>query len=88
MRLNIFQQMSKLKVHGKAVDESGVIAWANEEVGDRAPPIGSFNDKSLSNSVFLMHLIDAVRPETIDWDDVRERAAAAGQGAVAQSAKG
>ena len=71
MRISILQNMGRLQLKGKAVDEEALVAWANEKVGDKAPAIANMQDKSLSDSVFLLHLMAAVRPEAIDWEEVK-----------------
>ena len=51
----------KLK-SGATVDEAGLIAWANTKVDGKAAPMAGFQDKALSDSVFLLHMLDGVRP--------------------------
>jgi hypothetical protein len=74
MRINIMQTLGQLRVHGKTVDEAGLIAWANEKVQGKAAPMASFQDKHLSDGTFFLHMLDAVRPEAIDWQEVKEGA--------------
>ena len=74
---NIFQVLGKLSFNGSAVDEAGLLAWANAKVAGKelppeqaVPPISGFQDKSMADSRFLLHMIDAVRPEAVDWAEV------------------
>lgn len=71
MRMSIFQMLAELEFNGAAVDEAGLLAWANSKVGDKAPPITSFQDKGLTDGKFLLHMLDGVRPEAVDWDEVK-----------------
>ena len=32
--------------------------------------MGSFKDKHLADSVFFLHMLDGVRPDTVDWAEV------------------
>ena len=56
------------------VDEEGLISWANGKVAGQAPSMAGFQDKSLSDSKFLLHMLEGVRPETVDWEEVQEGA--------------
>ena len=48
MRMSILKSLSEIKVGGKALDESGMVAWANEKVGgsadDSKPTMGMPSD--------------------------------------------
>lgn len=54
--------------------EDQLVAWANDLVGGKAPAIPSMKDKSLSTSVFLIHLCAAIEPRAVNWDIVTEGA--------------
>ncbi len=83
MRMSIFQMLAELEFNGKAVDEAGLIAWANSKVGDKAPHIASFQDKGLSDGKFLLHMLDAVRADAVDWEEVK----VAGEGELSDDDK-
>jgi plastin-1 len=47
--------------------EKDLITWANESVKDHAG-IKDLKDKSLSDSLFLIHLCAAIEPRAVNWD--------------------
>ena len=61
---------------GKQLEERDVIEWANAKVGDTAPPIGSLKDASLGTGRFLLALLRAVEPRSVDSAQVKEGATA------------
>lgn len=54
--------------------EDQLVTWANELVGGKSPSIANLKDKSLSSSVFLIHLCAAIEPRSVNWDIVTEGA--------------
>jgi len=67
MRFNILNILNKLG-GGKKISDPEIIAWANEKVKGAGKPnkITSFHDPSLKDGIFLLELINAVRPGAID----------------------
>ena len=61
---------------GKQLEERDVIEWANAKVGETAPPIGSLKDTSLGSGRFLLALLRAVEPRSVDSAQVKEGATA------------
>ena len=73
MRHHTLKVLSSVAFSGFEVDESQVLEWANEKVeastGDASSRIAHFHDPSLSNSVYLLHVLNQVRP-VVNWDVV------------------
>jgi len=67
MRFNILNILNTLG-GGKKISDPEIIAWANETVkgAGKNLKISSFHDPSLKDGIFLLELINAVRPEAID----------------------
>lgn len=65
--MNYLKRMSK---SGREVTEADIINWANQKVqsSGKSTKMDSFKDKSLSSSVFIMDLLGACQPESINWD--------------------
>lgn len=74
MKMNIFQILGEVKTKsGAKVDEDGLVAWANAKVaGQSVAPMTSFKDKHLGDSIFLLHMLDGVRADTVDWAEVAQ----------------
>jgi len=68
MRFHIISVLSSLSAaSGKQVTDNDIINWANSTVksGRR---ISSFKDSELRNSLYLLDLLEGVRPHTVDPD--------------------
>ena len=78
MRYHVIRFLSNLSSGegGKQLEEKDVIEWANAKVGDAAPPIGSLKDASLGSGRFLLALLRAVEPRSVDSAQVKEGATA------------
>lgn len=49
--------------------EAELVKWANERVGDKAPAIKDFKDKTnLPNGHFLIQLCATIEPRYVNWD--------------------
>ena len=49
--------------------EAELVKWANERVGDKAPAIKDFKDKTnLPNGHFLIQLCSTIEPRYVNWD--------------------
>jgi len=55
---------------GKEIVEDDIINWANGKVSGagKSRKIDGFKDKNLADSLFIMDLLGACRPESIDWN--------------------
>jgi plastin-1 len=56
-------------IGGKTDDD--LVKWANELVGDKAPAIANFRDKSLGDGKYLLNLLAGIEPRVINWDLVK-----------------
>jgi plastin-1 len=61
-------RMSTLKILGNK-KETDIIAWANL-MNPINPPLKSFADKRLSDSMFFFDLMEKIQPRITDWDIV------------------
>ena len=43
-------------------------------MGGKVAPMASFQDKHLTDAKFFLHMLDAVRPAAIDWEEVKDGA--------------
>lgn len=59
---------------GEKIGDAEIIAWAQEKVASsgKATTCTGFKDPTLNNSRFLLELIDAIQPETVDWNEYLE----------------
>jgi hypothetical protein len=67
MRYHVISILKRLG-GGNNISDNEIIKWANSKVqsAGKSSSISSFKDPSLKNSVFLIDLIDAVRPGSVD----------------------
>lgn len=75
MRRNIVQTLSSLG-NGKHISDTDILNWANTQVKKlgKAASIRSFNDKSLSNGVYLLDILNGIKPGYVDYDLVYQGA--------------
>jgi len=66
MRFNVLSILTKLGGGNKIADNE-IIAWANGKNASKGSKISSFHDPSLKNGIFLIDLIDSVRPGSVDY---------------------
>ena len=52
--------------------EKDLVNWANELVGDKHAPIKDLKDKSMSDSMFMIHLCAKIEPRAVNWDIVQQ----------------
>lgn len=73
MRFNVISILNKLG-GGKKISDAEIIAWANEKVkaSGKSSKISSFHDPGLKDGIFLIELVDAVKPGTVDWTIVEK----------------
>jgi len=57
---------------GKPLSDADIVSWANETVaaGGAAHTMRDFGDKSLSNGLFLLALLEAIEPRCVDREKV------------------
>lgn len=69
MRRNIVNTLSSLG-NGKNVSDSDILRWANAQVskGGKSSQIRSFKDSSLSNGVFLLDVLNGIKPGYVDYE--------------------
>ena len=69
MRRNIIKTLSSLG-NGKNITDGDILKWANSQVakGGKLSSIRSFSDSSLSNSVYLLDVLNGIRPGYVDYD--------------------
>ncbi|XP_074590864.1 fimbrin-4-like [Curcuma longa] len=71
MRFNILKLLKNLRYHsqGKELTDADILNWANGKVkgSNRTPQMDSFKDKNLSNGLFFLELLSAVKPRVVNW---------------------
>ncbi|EAX88125.1 fimbrin, putative [Trichomonas vaginalis G3] len=65
MRYDYLKTFKKLG-HGALIKDEQIIEWANGITGSVCT-IKSFKDEQIKNSKPLLHLIDILKPDTVDW---------------------
>lgn len=60
---------SYMQMIGNQSDKE-IVAWANALVGGKVPAIADFQDKSLGNGLYLIHLCAGIEARAINWDIV------------------
>jgi hypothetical protein len=92
-RYHVLKQLSGLAFDGFAPTEGDVLAWANERVADEVAKAGldgaaarvpSWKDAELATGLWLLCLLQAVRPGCVDWAAVADGGTPAEQEANAQ----
>merc|ERR1711916_281979 len=71
MREHLLRILTRLG-GGQKVKDADLIAWANDKVtgSGKSTSMNDFRDSSLSNSLFFLDLIDAIRPGTVEAEYV------------------
>ncbi|KAF8308193.1 hypothetical protein DL93DRAFT_2126873 [Clavulina sp. PMI_390] len=76
MRLSISQTLMSLSKNGRAPTDQDILKWALETVAKSTSPnkpspatapIRSFKDPSISNALFFLDLLEALRPGIVDY---------------------
>lgn len=69
MRRNITNTFAQLG-GGENISDSDILKWANAKVvkGGKQATIRSFGDKSLSSSVYLLDVLNGLKPGYVDYD--------------------
>jgi plastin-1 len=81
MRYHTLKMLSRMAFDGFATDDQEILAWANERVSSAASSMGSdpdavrirsFNDPALSSGIYLLYLLAALRPGSVQWNLVSD----------------
>ncbi|XWS31196.1 hypothetical protein CRYUN_Cryun23aG0056700 [Craigia yunnanensis] len=71
MRYNILQLLKNLRFHshGNEITDVDILRWANTKVSNSRSQsrMDSFKDKSLSDGIFFLELLSAVRTRSVNW---------------------
>jgi len=70
MRYFVLNFLKKMSKNGREITEQDIITWANNKVraAGKSTSMESFKDKSLSDSLFIMDLLYACQPESVNYD--------------------
>lgn len=71
MRRNIINTLSQLSVGGNQhLSDADILKWANAQVtkGGKSGTIRSFSDSSLSSGIFLLNILNGIKPGYVDYD--------------------
>jgi hypothetical protein len=69
MRFNVLSILNKLG-GGKKITDNEIIAWANQMTQPKGLKISSFHDPSLKDGIYLITLVDAVKPGSVEFSMV------------------
>lgn len=72
MRAYTLSLLKQLSPDGSPIVESEIIAWANERLASKGVSIRHFKDKANKDAVPVLHLIDVLKPGTIDYSVVKQ----------------
>jgi len=69
MRAYTLSLLTKLNEDGTPIVESEILDWANNKMSDAGKNISirSFQDKTIKTALPILHLIDVIKPDAIDW---------------------
>jgi len=73
MRFHVFSVLTKAG-GGQKITDQQLLDWANNKVagGGKGGKISSFHDPSLKDGVFLINLVDAVKPGSVEFSCVEK----------------
>eukprot|EP00163_Fabomonas_tropica_P012463 TRINITY_DN23769_c0_g1_i1.p1 TRINITY_DN23769_c0_g1~~TRINITY_DN23769_c0_g1_i1.p1 ORF type:complete len:627 (-),score=275.41 TRINITY_DN23769_c0_g1_i1:273-2153(-) len=76
MRFHIIKTLQSLSEDGKALTDPQIVAWANDKVkaSGKDTSMTNFKDQTLKTGKFLIDLLEAVKPKTVNYDLVTEGA--------------
>jgi plastin-1 len=74
MRLSINQTLASISKTGKGVTDMEICKWAQDMVkkSGKTSTMRSFKDPSLSNGVFFLDLLNAIKPGYVDYNLVNQ----------------
>jgi len=67
MRAYTLSILNKLSGSGTRISDNEIIAWVNSKLSGAGIRVNGFRDGGLSNSMPIAHLIEVIRPGTIDF---------------------
>jgi len=70
MRAYTLALLSQLNSDNTPIVESEIIAWANNKLEEKGVSIRHFQDKSNKTALPIIHLIDVIKPDVIDYNIV------------------
>ncbi|ODV63502.1 fimbrin ASCRUDRAFT_29239 [Ascoidea rubescens DSM 1968] len=72
MRRNVIVTLSQLSKNGRELSDHDILKWANEMVrkGGKNSLIRSFKDQSLSTGIFLLDVLNGLKPGYVDYNIV------------------
>jgi len=70
MRAHILHILSSLSEDGSKIEDAQIIEWVNQTLSEagKSSSIKSFKDKSLSDSLTVCDLVDAIRSGSVNYD--------------------
>jgi plastin-1 len=73
MRYYVLNFLSSMSVGGREITDADIIKWATTKVSaaGKQSTISSFRDKSLSTSIFLIDLLSACQPQSVDYQYIK-----------------
>jgi len=76
MRYFVLNYLKRMSKNGREVTENDIINWANQKVSSagKNTRMEGFKDKSLFNSLFIMDLLWACQPDSVNYDLIRSGA--------------
>jgi len=66
MRFNVLSILNRLG-GGQKISDAEIINWANKKNAHKGLKITSFHDPSLKDAIFMITLVDSVRPGSVDF---------------------
>jgi plastin-1 len=70
MRYFVLTFLKKMSKNGREITDTDIIQWCNQQVrgAGKSRTMESFKDKSLSDSLFIMDLLWACQPDSVNFD--------------------
>jgi plastin-1 len=70
MRRNIVLTLKSLSSNGRELSDSDILRWAQDTArkGGKAASVRSFKDPSLSTGIFLLDVLNGIKPGYVDYD--------------------
>lgn len=70
MRRNIVLTLKSLSNNGRELTDADILKWAKEKVskGGKSSNIRSFSDPSIASGVFLLDVLNGLKPGYVDYD--------------------
>lgn len=70
MRRNIVLTLKSLTANGRELTDSDILKWAKEKVakGGKSTNVRSFSDPSIANGIFLLDVLNGLKPGYVDYD--------------------